>query len=76
LALNRDSTVTFTETNVPTQNSGVVSTISLTSAADEAPSHTLNGTESVVGSNSWRRAKVVCDYDATSKEEMSLMMNE
>lgn len=25
---------------------------------------------------SWRRAKVVCDYDATNRDEMSLMMNE
>lgn len=24
----------------------------------------------------WRHAKVVCDYDATNREEMSLMMNE
>lgn len=24
----------------------------------------------------WRRAKVVCDYDAMNRDEMSLMMNE
>ncbi|XP_045133936.1 endophilin-B1-like isoform X2 [Portunus trituberculatus] len=28
------------------------------------------------GKGPWRRAKVVCDYDATCREEMSLMMNE
>lgn len=32
--------------------------------------------KSVDDGGPWRRAKVVCDYDATSKDEMSLMMNE
>lgn len=32
--------------------------------------------QEAAGKGPWRRAKVVCDYDATNREEMSLMMNE
>ncbi|XP_071546020.1 endophilin-B1 isoform X2 [Panulirus ornatus] len=41
-----------------------------TSAAKE------NGPKETEEDKSWRQAKVVCDYDATNREEMSLMMNE
>lgn len=39
-----------------------------------SPTQDTGSQESAKGP--WRRAKVVCDYDATCREEMSLMMNE
>lgn len=56
------------------------------SATSNASAPTLTSSSTTVGVDGeaksvdeggpWRRAKVVCDYDATSKDEMSLMMNE
>ncbi|XP_047472785.1 endophilin-B1-like isoform X2 [Penaeus chinensis] len=57
-----------------------------TTATSNASAPTLTSAGTTVGvdgeaksvdeAGPWRRAKVVCDYDATSKDEMSLMMNE
>lgn len=52
-----------------------------TAAPDPAAAPVLSATpdtevQEAAGKGPWRRAKVVCDYDATNREEMSLMMNE
>lgn len=52
-----------------------------TAAPDPAAAPVLSAApdtevQEAAGKGPWRRAKVVCDYDATNREEMSLMMNE
>ncbi|XP_037775790.1 endophilin-B1-like isoform X1 [Penaeus monodon] len=68
-----------------TVGSAVVPPTTTTATSNaSAPTLTSSGTtvgvdgeaKSVDEGGPWRRAKVVCDYDATSKDEMSLMMNE
>ncbi|XP_045623102.1 endophilin-B1 isoform X2 [Procambarus clarkii] len=41
-----------------------------------SPTAKENGPKGTVEEGTWRRAKVVCDYDATNRDELSLMMNE
>ncbi|XP_064102383.1 endophilin-B1-like isoform X3 [Macrobrachium nipponense] len=75
LALSPDATVSLT--SAPLSNNSVPSTAQKgTSAVDNSSTASENSSEDLTGAGTWRRAKVVCDYDATSKEEMSLMMNE
>lgn len=55
-----------TSTPAPTSSLGTTNTVYPNLSQDMAEK------DGVV----WRRAKVVCDYDATNRNEMSLMMNE
>ncbi|XP_042228185.1 endophilin-B1-like isoform X2 [Homarus americanus] len=60
-----------------TTGPATTSTTEAKAAAPEVSSTAKeNGSKDADEEGSWRRAKVVCDYDATNRDEMSLMMNE
>lgn len=62
---------------VPPTTSSVTSNASAPTLKSSSTTVGVDGeAKSVDEGGPWRRAKVVCDYDATSKDEMSLMMNE
>ncbi|XP_068216166.1 endophilin-B1 isoform X2 [Palaemon carinicauda] len=72
LALSPDATVSLT--SAPVSNNSVLNAAQKgTPDVDSSPTGSDNSTEDL---GTWRRAKVVCDYDSTSKDEMSLIMNE
>ncbi|XP_069961054.1 endophilin-B1 isoform X1 [Cherax quadricarinatus] len=70
LSLSTDDTAgATTASGVPVKASSIPETNASLTAKE-------NGVKEGEEGGSWRRAKVVCDYDAMSRDEMSLMMNE